>query len=101
MEDPTKRARVLRTLIEMRKWDPKPLTAGDMEDASDYEFVAMDRLRRDLEAWGLITIEKTHRGRLPVDFHRLTAEGREAADLAAAFEAVTKRAQEKAKRRGS
>ena len=99
MEDILSRARAFRTLVEMRKRDPEPLTAGEMEKATGYEFVAMDRARKDLEAWGLITIEKTTRGRLPVDLHRLTEEGREIADLAAKAEAIALKAREKAAKR--
>lgn len=99
MEDVLSRARVFRALVELRGREPEAMTAGELGNATSYDFTALDRLRKDLVAWGLITIEKTHRGRLPVDLHRLTPEGREVADLCAKIEAVALKAREKAKRR--
>lgn len=91
-EDILDRPRALRALIELRKIEPKTMTAGDLQRATGYTVKPAVELRNDLEAWGLIEVDEVVNGRVTSLQIRLTPGGREVVDHALRAEAAALRA---------
>lgn len=101
MDDVLSRTRLLRLLVALLETDPEPQNAGQLEAQTGYDYQGFARLREDALEWGLITVEKTSRGRIPVDLHHLTPGGRRVAKHALAAEQEAKKTREEAHRKKS
>jgi hypothetical protein len=94
VDDILSRPRILRALAALREADPAPLTQGQLMEATAYDFRGISKLVEDMLRWKLITLKETHRGKLPVSEHRLTAAGRDIADLALKLDARARKARD-------
>jgi hypothetical protein len=100
LDDLLNRRGALRALVEMRKIEPKSMTAAMLQRASGYSAGPNAELRDDLESWGLVVSEMRIHERSVIIESRLTPAGRVVADRALEVEKAGLAAREKhAKRR--
>lgn len=87
LKDILSRRGVFRTLAEMRKIHPQPMTAGVHRRVLNVSVETAADIRADLAAWGLIRVEEGYENKVPFTRMHLTPEGVKAADWTLLIEA--------------